>query len=787
MSIESYQHKSHILLAPHKDQGSSITERPTDLLNVPFDNLSELQGSLSLLLGSLQEGSPEIEISGIPLNQQTVHALLKKVSLTPDHAARKLDSHKKRFPHQAPLLSLFIGAMNQVYGRDFASGQAMAEKAQQIMHYLVNRPTPELNGYDERENHILTQEILEDTMSQVNYELLIGNKSISEQLQEGLFGLTTKGVIVTSSSSESAMEGKDFTLLVRFLDIVDKLRNPKSANILEDWIYSKSVTEPAEMTNFLNTLVQFTTFLDSSAYVSLWKTKDNQIPVQPFHSLYRGVDAALRYFKKVGVEPDLESQLSDIRELIIIRYRQIADTITLGSERRLGRATLTPDVPSLALRFVNEISEIYPNDPDCAQECGVRYARNFLEISGLDASEMLDFVDHVHSFNSELAQKILENLIASNLLDVSSVSNRLSSDFADLITTRRIESALNEMDRNPWQDAANVDLANVMARVRNNQITQNQGAFQEFETITRDVIDPKTQTVHKETVHVIRPDTQLNLFVITGTFGPTTRGHVSFIESVIRYIEHSESLEDTNGNLINLVLLLPMTRSNNTPGYDKELAETGTSVDRVKTMLMMLSDLPKRYRDRILITTALQPRPSVTQSIQGRVHATINNLVTSQTRKQTRAGSVLELRQPNVVFCAGFDEVIRKRDHKQSFGAIADIQPKKLTSGQSLLVSRQSGVGNMVAMIQSSQKLARLFPEASYVLVPQTSKTSSSEARKKIRAGNTHMFPIWMRELLLKLYSEAAIKKRRKLRSDEFWPVDQIQKQLIDDLRETQL
>jgi hypothetical protein len=164
----------------------------------------------------------------------------------------------------------------------------------------------------------------------------------------------------------------------------------------------------------------------------------------------------------------------------------------------------------------------------------------------------------------------------------------------------------------------------------------------------------------------------------------------------------------------------------------------------------------------------------------GRINATVNNLTTSQTRKSTKGGRALELPQPNIIFCAGFDEVQTKGSRGEPKELVPN-QPKKLTAGRSLLVSRMQN-GDMVGIIQAANRAQQILPEASYVLAPQTPRSSSTEARKQLKLGKALMFPSWLQEYILAHYSSAAIAGRKQLRGDDFRPVGQCQQRLIEEL-----
>lgn len=740
MTQELDQLKIKILFAPDKGYGGGSTEIP--LLQDPDELLKavlSLEGDLTI------DKKHTLKIEGFTITPAMLSVLYHKLDVPETVRNKRFEGYKKSFPTKPPILTFFTGALiSTLEGQRELQGSGqpvpVSEIAEKLFVYLSTRPRLEADQ-ETRENHVLFPEELEEAMKEVDTGLKISEGSIPSQLQYDLFTLTKYGIIVSPKAEEKR---RGFTLLKKFLSIIDKLENPASADVLQKWIYDKSVSKPEEMINFLQTFVQFTAFLDSRAYVKIWKTEEGAIPLQPFHSLLVGVSSAIKYLREIKADNRLLTELTNIQELIIVRYKQIYETIASSDEEIAKiRSPISPSPDSLALIFSSTYHKVNVESSESYSE-EAKLARNYLDTSGLNPDEILSFYKSLNDYDSVLAEAVLEELVKSNILRPEHTDDLELRQKMFNIRDACLELVINNMIEDPWIDIAD---QNLLER-----------------------INPST--------------TQVNFYVVTGTFGPATPGHREYIESVLNLLKYQE--EHDGDNTQYFLLLLPITRQSKVADKsgrieDKDVNRLRTTYDRCASLILMLSDLGPEDRKKIIFTTTLQPSPERTKNIIGRVQATVNRLWTDVVDASTAKDKPLEIQPPKFIICAGSDEIERTTDSLGHMEKIVSTQRAKFAYPH-VVVSR--GPGDIVGMIEEADSIKVYLKGLTefIVLVPTSRfRTGSRNARDKLLDGETDMFPIHSHKFLLEKWSKRSKKPIRG--QDDYASITEIQQRLIEELK----
>ena len=493
-----------------------------------------------------------------------------------------------------------------------------------------------------------------------------------------------------------------FELPQTLLSILETLKFPESGDVLEKWIYqSLSTDEPDECIGFLKTLTQFTGLLDSDAYVQLFAGKAGEIPLLPFQSLHRAVVGAKSYLARIGNTDGFVEELDEVEELILLRFHQIIRGPFKDAISATATRALEPSQEDLVLRFVSWAEEMAKKG---LTERGMAlHAAKLLEQLGIaDVDRFVRLIEEVGY--PSLAKSVKTEAVRLNLLkdpEGESVSYIMSE-------------TLDSLKRNPWKDAAICDFA-----------------------------------------RIIKPETEsLEIYVVTGTFGPFGIGHRDFIDRIRGYIRYKSQIEGNQSRTQRIILIVPITHVAGLKNYEKDSNQVGPIYCRVASMLLQLADV---NRDEVFITTRLQPHPEQTNSVLGRINATVNRFI-SKVERDLGDRNIPASFTTKAIVTVGADEMMWEKETSADGGLrrLLTEQPKKVR-GECLVVGRY---GYLIDCIRNSDRIAS-STGASLVLTPGTSRTSSTDSIRKLRRGDPSSFLAQAIPFISTYWSSQAINARR--------------------------
>lgn len=601
-------------------------------------------------------------------------------------------------------------------------GAKARKAAEHLLTYLKKNPLEkkEQERLEIPEN-ILTFELLEHAKD-LTMDLLTEG-AITRQLEDP-FTLAYVGLVISPVRKREDPAELGFELPRTLLSILETLKFPESGDILESWIYqSLSTDEPEDCIAFLKTLTQFTGLLDSDSYVQLYAGKAGEIPLLPFQSLHKAVVSAKSYLRKIENTDGFVKELDEVEELILLRFHQIIKGPFKDAISATATRALEPSQEDLVLRFVSWAEEM--KEMGLSEKGMALHAAKLLEQLGIvEVDRFVRLIEEVGY--PSLAKSVKTEAVRLNLLkdqDGKSLSYIMSETLASL-------------EKNPWKDAAICDFARI--------------------------INPETET--------------LEIYVVTGTFGPFGIGHRDFIDRIRGYIRYKSQIEGDQSRTQRIILIVPITHVATLRGYEKDPAQVGPIYHRVASMLLQLADV---NRDEVFITTTLQPRPQ-TNSTPGLINATVNKFIGKVERDLGNIDVPASFTTKAIV-TVGADEMMWEKEVGGGSRLLSE-QPKKIR-GECLVVGRY---GFLIDCIRNSDRIAS-STGASLVLTPGTSRTSSTESIGKLRRGDLSSFLAQAIPFVSTYWSSQAINARRRSQvenPDKTPSVQEIRANLIKEYRQ---
>lgn len=609
-------------------------------------------------------------------------------------------------------------------------GRNAANVAITLLDTLAKEPTQLVGTTETVEiKGILTAEMLDNAVGLVS--ILGSPGSIEDQLNDHV--LVDPGLVITPVRSTSDNEESGFALPTALLEILKSLKHPESAEVLESWLYDSLVDETANSINFLRNLVQFTVFLDSDSFFQLYASEgENEIPLLPFRSIHKAVNDAISYLNDMEGFSGAVDTLKEIEQLINTRFSQLAIGPLKDSVEASSVTSLAPHIDEVALMYTEWfIDRIDRNIP---HEEAVRHAVSL--VSQYGAQNTKEFV----------------NIVGALLEDISS-----RTDIDKLLTAIKMEFARHQV-----QTATNGELQGIIMR----------------NTLNKLITEPWIDVVDMDFNNIIHHNTQaVQIFLVPGTFGPFTAGHADLIHRLKGYTRYLDKYEETDEVTQRLIMLVPLTKTKGVKGYNKDWASAGSINVRTSSIMLQLA---AEERDKVLITTALQPDPIRIGNIGASINATMHNVTAKIVSDLNNIGRTVPF-SIDVVGVYGSDEFNWKGTKD---GSVLDTtQPKKVRR-QCVIIARYGTHGGLIDILNNPIGITD-YTRASVVLTPGTPKNSSTAAIEAIRAGDYTSFLTQAVPYVKAHWSQSAIEVRRNQNKseDKIPSVTEMCKSLIKEYR----
>lgn len=526
---------------------------------------------------------------------------------------------------------------------------------------VASRTRPEDKPEPAPPEAILNKNLLDETLTYVNAS---ESDSVAAQLSDPLI-IAAHGVSFRTDMKNGDHEiNYGFTIPTQLLKILEAIRHEESNNIFKDWLVGHCTTEAGvyEALAFLKVLINFTSFLDSGTHLELFGSKS------PGRE------------KEVVNNPFIA-----IRDAIVSLGRAL--------HQRYGNHPVRGEFRELIDIFELRYGEVY-NSP--------RRASLFTAHEQALATPPKDFATlafHISRDRKDftlVADALLKFAEASGVSDIGPLLTQFSQNpqlYNELVREGKrvgylddhevLHDAYNSLVSSPWEDAADID----------------------FSTIIRDGV------------------TRVRFHLLTGTYGPMTRGHVGAIESLMYDIDSRPKKNDDS--VQDLILVIPAPDVGSIQDYGKSVSRVGTLEQRVWTMFTHLAST--RYdRTKIFITTSLQPDPSTHKSSESRAQETCNRLVSQiidNMRKAKRAAGFM----PEFVYLFGTDE-IKLGGNPKTLAPRSEQKWKINTPGSTAIIRS----GQIADIMKCASEIKHNTGISSLIFTPHTLLISSSVAQAEI-------------------------------------------------------
>lgn len=607
-------------------------------------------------------------------------------------------------------------------------GTPSGTKAKEDCQILLTRLYPFSIGEippEESENdkkNILSPDFLTAAMELFAFADL-DEGAIPDQLSDP-FALVNLGLVINPHDQENF----GFKLPQTLLTVLEGLKYQESAKVLEDWIYKQISGPNADFCiGFLRTLAQLTAFLDRDSYVKLYATGEKEeIPLLPFQSFHRAIVATKNYLSRISGAEKFKSPLEEVEQLIVSKFYQIIKGPLQNEVSVFASQALAPSPDDLAFSFVEWAAEQGGNGDLNLQETA-RLGVTMLEQSGM--SDAKAFCQMITELDEELG---LGRAVTKEAVKLGLIID------TEGIFLREIATETLEALKIPWQDAAEIDFTRI--------------------------IDPETDI--------------LKVYLTPGTYGPFCRGHVDFIQRILAYMDYQERLENPDSHIQRIILISPITDVTGVRDYQKDSAQIGRLSERVGSIMLHLADAD---RERIFITTALQALPAKAARIDRSIQDTGHAFRSKVQNDFEQAGLVMGL-EIAVTGCFGIDEFQWQQEENRLELVDRPRQPRKVRR-DCLGIGRY---GYLIPTILNGNRFATVTEAETLVLTPGTPMTSSTEAIRKLQAGDASSFHAATVPYIRKHWDRAAIQKRRrnKPRKTEIPSVSKIYPNVIKEFEE---
>ena len=689
----------------------------------------QLINDLNVLVSSKK---PLLDGSTVLLSRQDVVELLDRCRRPREHKSnlrlRKLSEHYLGSEATVRWLGGKLRILPNLEGRRNPEIETLARRVlPAIRHSGEYIPhTPE-SWYPEKPmpHEILSTNLLESAFENI---LLSSPDSFANKLRDPIAFSIDGIAIKTRTGNEEEEINYGFTISTQLLEILHTLRHQESLPVLRDWLLGKcfigkdkekpNLTGAEGVMIFLQTLVNFTSFLDSKTHLELYEPpkipgRDGEFFIHPFHVLKQCLgDVAHQLYPHFKNTP-LHNQYRELVTSMELRYGEVYSGAKQRSLFTADESALIPapkDFAKLAVRIAEERTDYE------------RTAKGLIKLAesvGLeDIKPLLELLGN----KPELKKAVIREATLAGFIEDAGI----------------LREVLNELVEIPWKDIINVRW--------------------------EEIVDPET--------------TDIVFDILTGTFGPLTSGHVDAIQ---RELENINSAARQEGNKVyqRFLLIMPIINPSNIASYEKDIAQVGTIIERVHSIILQLA-LTKIDRKQVFIVTTSQSNPGRHRDTQEGARDARNRIVGQMTDSLSDADR-----------SAGFDHAVRFvvgpdeltwTDSPRKLASRELQRSKVLTPGGVVIVRR----GWLLAILRNSKELGKYTGIDTVILTPGTPYTSSSAEIDNIkRTGKSRAARAAARWYLEKHWNNTAIENRNNLPELEYIPtLDQIVKLLIEEIKD---
>lgn len=506
----------------------------------------------------------------------------------------------------------------------------------------------------------------------------------------------------------------------QLLDTLKTLKHEESEVILSEWVVRQCKNENSarDALGFLKVLINFTSFLDSQTHLDLYKppTVLGRDKEFIFHTFF----SLRRCIRDIALRLHSAYKNTDIRDGFV----ELAATLEL----RYGEVYSEAHQTSI---FTAKEEALIPKPGDFAtlaarlvreREDFYRAAKGLVKMAeSIGIRDVNPLVSNLKEY-PELQDAFVEEAKACGLI-------------ADSEATRKLYDRFSEEE---WLDAGEHDYAKILL-----------------------------------------PDTyRMEVDVLTGTFGPCTRGHRDLIEIRLEHMKTLPQCDEQGRPIYRMILIVPMLDASGILDYPKVPSRVGRIDERISSICLELTAgrIDKR---KVMVTTLLQPDPMIPLSLEDRVEETINVLrskVVTDLRKAQRRAVV----QIYNKYLFGSDGI--KLDTKTGKLQTIAQQPGRVKEDGGTAIVRRGQLLQYLAILSQLQKETGL---ENIILTPGTPFSSSTAAINELHSmgSSDHISPGWLFYFKRHWNVEAERARRDLVRPTHYTSVNQIYQNTLEEMR----
>lgn len=648
-------------------------------------------------------------------------------ALNPDFVKQRLDRFKLNLPRFMDPFKRFMGG--QLWQTKALRGLNRPQLGLATEIFLRDLPLvlkthEKLHPEPAPSHEVLSQRLLVDALFFIE---LSEDGSVAHQLEDPI-ELARKGVTInlrTKNDVEDIISG--YKLPSQFLEILRTLKYGESETVLKEWILvqmSKTEEDATQTLRFLRTFVNFISFLDTMTHMQLWKTpegvpaKEEEFLLRAFDSIANSIGYAKHHLARGRADSKILDEMDELTTLVKLRFGEVFSGTYQTTLYTASKAALTPSSEDFAKFAALHLKRVSQDRDKQKVASGLV---NLAESIGIENIEPLLRVLDVQP---ELKTFFLNEALASGLI----------KDPKAVLKLRQ------KLKSEPWTDAALVKWA--------------------------EVIQQETRTVVVD--------------VLTGTFGPKTIGHTNLVK-IRSEILGSLPKHDSEGRGIQrIILVVPMMDSVSNPEYQKIPSRVGNLKERVGSIIGALA-AGGVDRQRVFVTTLLQPDPNIPQSLEDRVEHTINVL---RARIVESIGKTRGLANVQVLFNYTFGPDSIKWEKPAELTVLpGENQPERVRQLGCSTVVRRNYLYNVLANLRELRQHTGL---EHVTLTPGTPYSSSTEAIKDLHfKGFSNFVAPGMQFYFAKHWGHEAINKRRsEPKRSHYERVDEVYESLVREVDE---
>jgi hypothetical protein len=563
---------------------------------------------------------------------------------------------------------------------------------------------PELKEYSPTER-LLAKE-LDKTL--VLAETKRTEQDIFTQLDQGPISLANPGLIQYSQKEERSCPNEGYLVPQAIQNILELLSYPDNEKVLSQWIENHLlVSNNKKVLDVLRATVRFTeSMVDVKWFKQLNEIYPGIINIRSIKSLGESIDIAITNLQ----EGNHKNHLIDTYLILRCRFPNLLKYTSGYCSSDELPLLLEPNPDTI---IANALTEI-------------------------DASMKKSDITA-----DQIAQRVLNYLIHSGLQDVDYAIRVIGKS-----SYRDVSAALYTLGANIHRvHDSTENTTNTVIGKNNQNLLEN----------------PRTDIVNRDLTTII-PEGATSVWVLdpTGTYGPCTLGHQSFVERITMY---SAYIKKQHTQIHPLVLITPLVQLDRINHKNSAIAATET--ERAMNLMVHLAHLPN-----IHFTTQLQPDPAEAGSTAVMVRMMKESFSQQVQKDFARAGRSL-IPEVEFVYCAGSDELKWDTNNKGSKRRLSEIQDPKF-GGRCVIICR---AGDSIDVVANGEEISKKF-NADIILTPG-SNTSSSSAIKQIAEGNYTALSLSALDQVDNWKPEAIDRRRQISKTGIITSIDEAYSQLL--------